>query len=99
MTLILGIAGAAAALVILYNRLTTESPEVAAQASRRVHQLAAVVLVLAKAVEGLLEALQSSARPAVDTSTSSWSPRTPASGWSSQPRPLVDVWEDYDDDR
>ncbi len=96
MLLVFGIAGAAAALVILYNKLRSENPDAAALTSRRVQQLAAVVLVLSKAVEGVVEALQAGVRPQM--ATSSWGPQPPPSSWSPQPRPLVDVWEDFDDD-
>lgn len=54
---------------------------------RAVRELAAIVLVCARAVEGIVDALQASARPRVATATPSWSP---------QPSPLVDSWE-FDD--
>ncbi len=60
--------------MILYNKLRSENPDAAALTSRRVQQLAAVVLVLSKAVEGVVEALQVGVRPQM--ATSSWSPQT-----------------------
>lgn len=63
MLLIFGIAAAAAVAVVAYNRLRERNPGVATAALRTVHQLAAVILVISKAVEGVVEALQSSVRP------------------------------------
>jgi len=75
MVLIIGIAGAAALAVLLYNHL-------------REQQLAAVVLVLSKAVEGVIDALALGLRPAVASSSTSW-----------RGQRLVDVdWDDQDDD-
>ena len=87
MVLIIGIAGAAALAVLLYNHLREQQPELATLSSRRAQQLAAVVLVLSKAVEGVIDALTLGLRPAVPSSTS----------WRGQR--LVDVdWNDQDDD-
>ncbi len=62
---------------------------VAGAAGARAQQLAAVVLVLSKAVEGVVDALALGLRPAVSSSNSS--------SWRSQR--LVDVdWDDQDDD-
>ncbi len=58
MLLIVFVAGAAALLVLVHARLRQTWPDVATLASRRVQRLAAVVLVLAKAADGLVEALQ-----------------------------------------
>ncbi len=87
MVLIIGIAGAAAVAVLLYNHLREKQPELATLSTRRAQQLAAVVLVLSKAVEGVIDALTLGLRPAVPSSTS----------WRGQR--LVDVdWNDQDDD-
>lgn len=67
MVLILFIAGGAAAAVILYNAVRESRPDAASQAARRTQQLAAVTLCLAKAVEGVVEALSLGLRPAVVT--------------------------------
>ena len=84
MLLILAVAGAAAALVVLHSRLRDSRPELATSASARVQQLAAVVLVLAKAAEGLVDALQAATRPRAATPSGSWRP---------QPRTLMDSWD------
>jgi len=87
MVLIVGIAGAAALAVLLYNHLREQQPELATLSTRRAQQLAAVVLVLSKAVEGVIDALTLGLRPAVPSSTS----------WRGQW--LVDVdWDDQEDD-
>jgi len=89
MVLIIGIAGAAALAVLLYNHLREQQPELATLSTRRAQQLAAVVLVLSKAVEGVIDALALGLRPAVSSPNSS--------SWRSQR--LVDVdWDDQDDD-
>ena len=88
MLLILAVAGAAAALVVLHSRLRDSRPELATSASARVQQLAAVVLVLAKAAEGLVDALQASGWPRMAAPPPSWRP---------QPRTLLDGWGDLDD--
>jgi len=88
MVLIIGIAGAAALAVLLYNHLREQQPELATLSTRRAQQLAAVVLVLSKAVDGVIDALTLGLRPAVPSSSST--------SWRSQR--LVDVdWDDQDD--
>ena len=89
MVLIIGIAGAAGLAVLLYNHLREQQPELATLSTRRAQQLAAVVLVLSKAVEGVFDALTLGVRRAVSSLNSS--------SWRSQR--LVDVdWDDQDDD-
>jgi len=89
MVLIIGIAGAAALAVLLYNHLREQQPELVTLSTRRAQQLAAVVLVLSKAVEGVIDALALGLRPAVPSS----------SGTSWRGQRLVDVdWDDQDDD-
>jgi len=63
MVLIIGIAGAAALAVLLYNHLREQQPELATLSTRRAQQLAAVVLVLSKAVDGVIDALALGLRP------------------------------------
>ncbi len=88
MVLIIGIAGAAALAVLLYNHLREQQPELATLSTRRAQQLAAVVLVLSKAVEGVIDALALGLRPAVPSSSST--------SWRGQR--LVDVdWDDQND--
>ena len=85
MVLIIGIAGAAALAVLLYNHLREQQPELATLSTRRAQQLAAVVLVLSKAVDGVIDALALGLRPAVSSSNST--------SWRGQR--LVDVdWDD-----
>ncbi len=89
MVLIIGIAGAAALAVLLHNHLREQQPELATLSTRRAQQLAAVVLVvLSKAVDGVIDALALGLRPAVASSSTSW-----------RGERLVDVdWDDQDDD-
>jgi len=88
MVLIIGIAGAAALAVLLYNHLRERQPELATLSTRRAQQLAAVVLVLSKAVDGVIDALTLGLRPAVASSSTSW-----------RSQRLVDVdWDEDDDD-
>ncbi len=83
MLLLLSIAGAAALAVFAYTRLRSRSPEAASAATRAVRELAAVVLILTKAVEGV-----------VDTLTPN-QPRTAGSGlYGGYGRPLVDAWDE-----
>ena len=65
MVLILFMAGGAAAAVIVWNFYKDSRPDMASQAARRTQQLAAVTLCLARAVEGVVEALALGLRPAV----------------------------------
>jgi len=77
------IAGAAALAVFAYTQLRNRSPQAASMATRAVRELAAVVLILTKAVEGV-----------VDTLTPS-QPRVADGGlYGGYGRPLVDAWED-----
>ena len=83
MLLLLSIAGAAALAVFAYTRLRARSPEAAAASTRAVRELAAVILILTKAVEGV-----------VDTLTPS-QPRMAGSGrYGAYSRPLVDAWDE-----
>ncbi len=88
LVLIIGIAGAAALAVLLYSHLREQQPELATLSTRRPQQLAAVVLVLSKAVEGVINALTLGLRPAVPSSSST----------SRRGQRLVDVyWDDHND--
>ncbi len=89
MILIVSIAGAAALIVIGYQRLRTRSPETASALLRAVRELAAIVLVCAKAVEGVIDALQHNPHPQTAAPVGTWRPAG---------RPLVESWEDFDDD-
>ena len=84
MLLLLSIAGATALAVVAYTRLRARSPEAASAATRAVRELAAVVLICTKAVEGV-----------VDTLTTSSQPRMAGGDlYGGYARPLVDTWED-----
>lgn len=98
MMLIFGIAGAAAVSVVLYNHWSQTSPELASLASRRVQQLASVVLVLAKAVEAVVEALQGSMRPQMAASYPASASASSSASPSWHAQPLVDSWRDFDDE-
>ena len=57
MLIVVCIAGAAALAVVAYGRLQSRSPEASSAGLRAVRELAAVVLVLVKAVEGVADVL------------------------------------------
>ena len=90
MVLIFSIAGAAALVVVAYHQLRSRSPETATAVLRAVRELAAIVLVCSKAVEGVVDALQSGAQPRMATAPSAWQPAG---------RPLMETWEFDDDDQ
>ena len=62
MLLIFTIAGLAAIAVVTYNRLRDRDPDGATRTVGGVRQLAAVVLVCARAIEAVLDALQTAGR-------------------------------------
>jgi len=57
MLTVICIAGAAAAAVVAYTQLRKGSPEASSASLRAVRELAAVVLVLVKAVEAVVDVL------------------------------------------
>ena len=57
MLIVISIAGAAALAVVAYGRLQSRSPEASTAGLRAVRELAAVVLVLVKAVEAVADVL------------------------------------------
>jgi hypothetical protein len=57
MLIVICIAGAAALAVVAYQQLEDRSPESASAGLKAVRELAAVVLVLVKAVEGVVDVL------------------------------------------
>ena len=73
MIIVLIMAGGAAAAVIVWNAYRDTRPDLASQAARRTQQLAAVTLCLAKAVEGVVEALALGLRPSVASPRPSYS--------------------------
>jgi hypothetical protein len=97
MLVVLAVAAGAALAVITYNHVRERNPELAAASMRRVHQLAAVVVVITSGVEKAFEALQSGHRPQAATGY-----RRPFddNGYTNRPgfssRPLSEVFA-YDD--
>ena len=83
MLLLFSIAGAAALAVVAYTRLRHRSPEAASAATRAVRELAAVVLICTKAVEGV-----------VDTLTTTRPRMAGDSLYGGYSRPLVDAWDE-----
>ncbi|MEO3939268.1 hypothetical protein V3N99_21345 [Dermatophilaceae bacterium Soc4.6] len=57
MLIVLGVAAAAVVVVIGYHRLSDRSPQAGAASLHLVRELAAVVLVCTKAVEGIVKVL------------------------------------------
>jgi NhaP-type Na+/H+ or K+/H+ antiporter len=86
MLLLFVIAGAAALAVASYTRLRNRSPEAAQAMTRTIRELAAVVVVCSKAVEGIVEALTAGARPRYATTGGDWS--------GGYVRPLVESWDE-----
>lgn len=92
MILILSVAAAAAAAVVTYNAWLGRDPVGTAGVTGRVQQLAAVVLVLTKAVEGVLDAVAHT--PRASTAPSAAPAARPS--WSTQP--ALEPWGGYGDD-
>jgi len=79
MLIVICVAGAAAAAVVAYAQIQRRSPEASTASLRAVRELAAVVLVLVKAVEGVVDVLghqRFQAAPA----TTGWRSPGPSSG-------------------
>lgn len=57
MLIVISIAGAAALAVVAYTRLRQHSPETSTAGLRAVRELAAIVVVCTKAVEGVVDVL------------------------------------------
>lgn len=62
MLIVIAVAAGAALSVLVYNRVRERDPELASASMRRVHQLAAVVVVICTGVEKLFDALQVGSR-------------------------------------
>ncbi len=62
MLIVFSIAGAAALAVVAYTRLRHHSPETGAAGLRAVQELAAIVVVCTKAVEGIVDVLAGAQR-------------------------------------
>ena len=84
MVVVLAVAAAAALIVIAYHRLRQVAPETGAAGLRAVRDLADVVLVCVKAVEGVLDVLARPARLTAST-PNRWSyTTTHDSPWASR---------------
>ncbi len=57
MLIVIAVATGAALSVLVYNRVRERDPELANASMRRVHQLAAVIVVICTGVEKLFDAL------------------------------------------
>ena len=71
MLIVISIAAAAALTVVAYTRLRTHSPEAGTEGLRAVRELAAIVVVCTKAVEGVVDVLAGAQR-AQAASSSAW---------------------------
>ena len=78
MLTVIAIAGAAALTVIAYDQLRKNSHDGGTASLKTARDLAAVVLVCVKAVEGIVEVLGGTSRLRPGIQTSSW---TPGSEW------------------
>lgn len=63
MLIVIAVASGAAVAVLVYNKVRERDPELATASMRRVHQLAAVVVVICTGVEKLFDALQVGSKP------------------------------------
>jgi hypothetical protein len=70
MLIILSVAAAAALVVVAFTKLREHSPEAGTAGLRAVRDLADVVIVCVKAVEGVVDVLSRSTRGPLATSTS-----------------------------
>ena len=88
MIVVISVAAAAALAVVAYANLRRHSPETATAGLRAVRELAAIVLVCVKAVEGVTEVL--AGHPRVQA--------TPAAGWGYRGRYDSD-YDDFEEDQ
>ena len=72
MLIVLSIAAAAALVVVAYNKLRQHSPEAGTAGLRAVRDLADVVIVCVKAVEGVIDVLSRPAQLTTATVTQAW---------------------------
>lgn len=72
MLIVLCIAGAAALAVVAYQQLEDRSPESASAGLKAVRELAAIVIVLVKAVEGVVDVLGGHRKLQAEPAGSSW---------------------------
>lgn len=76
MLIVISIAGAAALAVVAYTRLRKHSPEAGTTGLRAVRELAAIVVVCTKAVEGVVDVLAGTQR-IQSAPSASWGYRSP----------------------
>ena len=76
MLIVLSVAAAAALVVVAYTKLKEHSPEASTAGLRAVRDLADVVIVCVKAVEGVVDVLSRSTRGPLTASTS-WDGNSP----------------------
>lgn len=76
MLIVISIAAAAALAVVAYTRLRQHSPQAGTAGLRAVRELAAIVVVCTKAVEGVVDVLAGSQRVQTAPSTA-WDYRSP----------------------
>ncbi|NYG07802.1 hypothetical protein BJ986_002289 [Phycicoccus badiiscoriae] len=72
MLIVVSIAGAAALAVVAYTRLRQYSPEAGNASLRAVRELAAIVVVCTKAVEGIVDVLAGAQRLQSSPASASW---------------------------
>lgn len=94
MLIVIAVAAGAALSVLVYNKVRERDPELASASMRRVHQLAAVVVVICTGAERLFDALQTGAQPVTNARSSGYSSAPSYSG----SRPLVEAWDLEDDE-
>ena len=75
MLIVICIAGAATLAVVAYQQLQERSPESASVGLKAVRELAAIVLVLVKAVEGVVDVLAGHRKLQAQPVNSSWGHR------------------------
>jgi hypothetical protein len=75
MLIVVCIAGAAALAVVAYEHLQDRSPESASLGLKAVRELAAIVVVLVKAVEGVVDVLAGHPKLQADPAGPSWAYR------------------------
>lgn len=75
MLIVVCIAGAAALAVVAYQQLQDRSPEQASLGLKAVRELAAIVVVMVKAVEGVVDVLAGQRKLQAEPASPSWAYR------------------------
>lgn len=76
MLIVISIAAAGALAVVAYTRLRQYSPETGAAGLRAVQELAAIIVLSTKAVEGIVDVLAGAQRLQSSPMSASWGHRT-----------------------